>query len=117
MYFQEGRSFQLDGDYKEALDKYSMIDESWESYDEAEKNIEEYRINYSVDMLTQAQELLDHKQKEDALELLCESLQVLGDNDDIKNAIKKIGMSGDNKKIELDLPEGAENYKTQQTSY
>lgn len=110
MYFQEGKSFQQDEDYEEALRSYNRIDESFASYDKVKENIELCSVYYSVDRLTQAQVLLGQNKTEDAIEVLCGSLQVLGDNDDIKNAIKKISAAKDKKKVELDLPEGKEKY-------
>ena len=111
MYFQEGKSFQQDEDYEEALKSYNRIDESFASYKKVKENIEFCSVYYSVDILTEAQKLLEEGKTEDAIEVLCRSLQVLGDNDDIKNAVKKISAAKDKKKVELDLPEGKENYQ------
>lgn len=111
MYFQEGESFQEDEAYAEALESYMKIGESYESYDKVKENIEICRSYYCVGTLTRAQIQLKEGKTEDALEILCRSLQVLGDNDDIKNAIKKISNAGDKKKVELDLPEGKEDYQ------
>lgn len=111
MYFQEGESFQEDEEYAEALNSYMKIGETYESYDKVKENMEICRSYYCVGTLTTAQAQLKEGKTEDALETLCQSLQVLGDNDDIKNAIKKISHAKDKKKVELDLPEGKENYQ------
>ena len=111
MYFQEGKSFQEDEEYAEALNSYLKIGESYESYDKVKENIEICRSYYCVGTLTTAQTQLKEGKTEDALETLCRSLQVLGDNDDIKNAVKKISQAKDKKKVELDLPEGKEDYQ------
>ena len=106
MYFQEGKSFQEDEDYAAALESYSKIDESFSSYDKVKENTDLCRSEYSVAILEKAQKLLEQNKTEDAVEVLCRSLQVLGDNDDIKNAVKKISTAKDKRKVELDFPEG-----------